>query len=135
MALLSEDRENTIRISLASVVMVAGALLSFLRTEDAYSFLPSMLQNSAWAIMVGLVQLGVAAAQWVTRVRKLAASAFVLLCALHALFLYYHLVIAADLVLKGPWIILLVLFHLLCIKAGVKIAMHSRDESGEGHRA
>jgi hypothetical protein len=135
MALLSEDRENTIRVSLASMVMVAGALLSFLRTEDAYSFLPSMLQNAVWAILVGVVQLGVAAAIWVTRFRKLAAIAFVLLCALHALFLYYHLVIAADLVLKGPWIILLVLFHLLCIKAGVKIAMHSHEARSEGHRA
>ena len=131
MSLLTEDRENKIRVALASAVMFGGALLSVLKTEAAYSFLPSILQNTAWAIIGGLIQLGIAAALWMPRFRKAAAIAFVLICSIQALFLYYHLVIAADLVLKGPWIIFLVLLFLLCVKAGVKIIMHTEIGSDE----
>lgn len=135
MALLTEERENKIRITLATVVMLGGTLLSVLKTEAAYSLLPTALQNSAWAITGGLIQLGVAVMLWVPRFRKAAAIAFVLICSLQALFLYYHLVIAADLVLRGPSIIFLVLLFVLCIKAGLKIIMHSQVKRDEARRA
>lgn len=129
MAVLTPEREHLIRIGLATTALTIGALLTFLRVQQAFAFLPDVLQNAVWAGLGGTLQLIIAAALWVKRFRTQAAIAFIAICSIQACLLYYHLLTVGAPALKGPVIIILVLVHLVLIKAGVKIVRHGSTEA------
>jgi len=129
MALLTRERENFVRLILASTVMAAGAVLTLTRGEETYVFMPDTFQNMTWAILGGVVQVIVAIALWVPRFRIKAAIAFVAICTFQAMLLYYHLIMSGQGAMRGLTFIFLFLMLLLCIKTGVMIAWRHAEES------
>ena len=129
MAILTKERERFVRLTFATAVMAAGALLTVTRAKETYAFLPQTFQNTTWAILGGVLQLIVAIALWVPRFRIKAAIAFVAICTFQVLFMYYHLIMSGEVAMRGLTFIFLVLVLLLCMKTGVMIAWRHAAQS------